>query len=49
MYSPNIAYINAGGNLMPPESSEVIYGVLKQSQGMILSKITLQIYSVCDT
>ncbi|CAL9146494.1 uncharacterized protein LOC103988799 isoform X1 [Musa acuminata AAA Group] len=35
MYSPSIAYINAGGNLMPPESSEVIYGALKQSQGKL--------------
>ncbi|WOL07189.1 protein NLRC3 isoform X4 [Canna indica] len=35
MCAPNIAYIHAGGNIMPPESAEVIHDALIESQGKL--------------
>ncbi|KAG6479068.1 hypothetical protein ZIOFF_062524 [Zingiber officinale] len=34
LYAPNITCIKAGGNIMPPESVEVIYRALKESRAI---------------
>ncbi|KAG6476231.1 hypothetical protein ZIOFF_065469 [Zingiber officinale] len=39
LYAPNITCIKAGGNIMPPESVEVIYRALKESRAEFLPHV----------